>query len=191
MANPLVLKWSNSELTEEEKDELYETFQTTTPYFQEIQSFMRDPKPNDDGTEKSAFFMLCDSTHIPTQSSSNMTFQKTTFSYKGWHAIILTNLSNPEGRIILFSLAAPSSSPAHTDSRISGGCVFDDVLSMRDGSIIRTGIAPLLSGSKRHFVVVICDSGETSYPILVKFRPVQVSVSRYKILRDTVFCICI
>ena len=125
---------------------------------------MGDPEPNEDGTERSAFFLLCDSTHIPIQSSSNMTFQKTTFSHKGWHAIILTNLSNCEGRILLFTLASPSTSPSHNDARISGSYIFDDVLSLEDGGIIRTGLAPLLKGSKRHYVIAICDSGYEHVP---------------------------
>ena len=117
MSNQLLRQWVEPGLSDEQKNRLYEEFTSTTPYFQQLQQYIKDPNPNQDGTQKQCVFLLMDSTQLLTQSSGNMAFQKSTFSYKHLHTIILTNVSNPEGRIVLFTLASASSAPAHSDSR--------------------------------------------------------------------------
>ena len=84
IANPLTRRWCIVGLTDDEKDELFEEYVNQSAYFRFLQERILDPRP---GYHRRCLFYNIDSVHIEVQNSSDMWYQRSVFSYKGYHCI--------------------------------------------------------------------------------------------------------
>ena len=83
-------------------------------HYKDLLALVGDPQG---GKNPRLPFPLCiDSTKIGVQKSSDYEYQKQTyFIKKGQNYITMTNVSLPDGTILLYACASPSVSPSHGD----------------------------------------------------------------------------
>ena len=127
-------------------------------HYKDLLALVGDPRG---GKNPRLPFPLCiDSTKIGVQKSSDYEYQKQTyFIKKGQNYITMTNVSLPDGTILLYACASPSVSPSHGDSRILGRFIWKDNQAIDEGLGLPSGLAVLIKGTDKYFMAVFVDSG--------------------------------
>ena len=80
------------------------------------------------------------------------------------HFVTMTNVSLPDGTIIMHSSSSPSVSPSHGDQRIIGKMLWRDERAIKRGDPPPTGMYLVLRGTDKYFPVIYVDRGYTFQP---------------------------
>ena len=122
----------------------------------EVLNKFKDPS----GQNRKPFCLLLDSTKVPIQKSGDQEVQKRTYyDPKKTHAVTFTNITSPNGSIVLYTKMAASISPQHWDSIVTGNLLFQDICDESDSEKLHSGLTTLFRGTSKYFAVIVCDLG--------------------------------
>ena len=119
------------------------------PYFH-ITELFEDPK----GLNRKGVCVLIDSTKIKIMKSADQVFQNRTHYYKkGGHFLTFTNVTLTNGKVVLFTCGAASSSPTQGDGVITAKLIKDDLERAKRGEPLRLGLTRLIAGNDNYFTI--------------------------------------
>ena len=86
--------------------------------------------------------------------SSDQVFQNRTHYYKkGGHFLTFTNVTLTNGKVVLFTCGAASSSPTQGDGVITAKLIQDDLERAKRGEPLRLGLTKLIAGNDNYFTI--------------------------------------
>ena len=132
------------------------------PHYKRLVNLVKDPR---EGSTRTAVPLCLDSTKIRIPYSNDYEFQKATYSRKlNDHFVTMTNVTLPDGTIVMHSSASPSVSPSHGDQRIIAKMLWRDEQALNRGEAPPTGMYRVLRGTNKYFMVIYGDRGYTFKP---------------------------
>ena len=164
MSSPTVpRRWLRANLEFDEINAILDEYMANLDqHYKSLASLVKDPRK---GSDRTAVPLCIDSTKISIQYSNDYEFQKSTFSRKlNGHFLTMTNVSLPDGTIIMHSSSSPSVSPSHGDQRIIGKMLWRDEQAIKRGDPPPTGMYLVLRGTDKYFPVIYVDRGYTFQP---------------------------
>ena len=86
--------------------------------------------------------------------SADQVFQNRTHYYKkGGHFLTFTNVTLTNGKVVLFTCGAASSSPTQGDGVITAKLIKDDLERAKRGEPLRLGLTRLIAGNDNYFTI--------------------------------------